>query len=95
MKNEVNNRVVKLDKPAPFIAFGSTEQISNEEIEKRKRVIERAEKLGIHVTSLDVEVEYENPYKVEALIYIWEDKEVPEDIIKKMKEFEISKKTES
>ena len=69
--------------------------ISNEEIEKRKRVIERAEKLGIHVTSLDVEVEYENPYKLEALIYIWEDKEVPEDIIKKMKEFEISKKTES
>lgn len=75
-------------KPAPFIAFGSTEPISKEEVEKRKRVIERAEKLGIKVTSLDTELEYENPYKVEALVYIMDDEPVPEELIKKIQEFE-------
>lgn len=56
--------------------------------EKRKRIIERAEKLSIHVTSLDTEVEYENPYKVEALVYIWDDKPVPQELIQRIEEFE-------
>ena len=94
MKNEVKENVKKIDKPAPFIAFGSTDPISNEEIEKRKRVIERAEALGIHVTSLDVEVEFENPYKVKALIYIWEDKEVPKELLEKIEEFESTKQVD-
>lgn len=43
MKKEIQDTIKNADKPAPFIAFGSTEPITNEEIE------------------------YENPYKVEAL----------------------------
>lgn len=92
MMKEYKNSVDKRTKPAPFIAFGSTEPISKEEIEKRKRIIERAEKLGIKVTSLDTELEYENPYKVEALVYIMADKPVPEELIKKIQEFEESHK---
>lgn len=92
MKKEIKHTVKRNDKPAPFIAFGSTEPISDEEIEKRKRIIERAEKLGIHVTSLDTEVEYENPYKLEALVFIWDDKPVPEELMKKIEEFESSHK---
>lgn len=85
---ELNMNVNKKEKPEPFIAIGSTEPVSKEEIEKRKRVIERAEQLGIKVTSLDAEHEYENPYKVEALIYIMNDEPVPEDLVKKIEEFE-------
>ena len=92
MTTEYKKVTNRKEKPAPFIAFGSTEPISKEEIEKRKRIIERAEKLGIKVTSLDTELEYENPYKVEALVYIMDDKPVPEELIKKIAEFEESHK---
>lgn len=88
MMKEYKNTVDTRTKPAPFIAFGSTEPISKEEVEKRKRIIERAEKLGIKVTSLDTELEYENPYKVEALVYIMDDKPVPDELIKKIQDFE-------
>lgn len=92
MTKEHKTTINKKIKPAPFIAFGSTEPISKEEIEKRKRIIERAEKLGIKVTSLDTELEYENPYKVEALVYIMNDEPVPDELIMKIKEFEESYK---
>ena len=88
MMKEYKNSIEKKTKPAPFIAFGSAEPISKEEVEKRKRIIERAEKLGIKVTSLDTELENENPYTVEALIYIMEDKPVPEELVKKIQDFE-------
>ena len=88
MKKEINDAIEKKVKPEPFIAFGSEEPISSDEIEKRKRVIDRAEKLGIKVTSLDTELEYENPYKVEALVYIMKDEPVPEELVKKIQEFE-------
>lgn len=88
MIKEMNVNISKKEKPEPFIAFGSMEPVSKEEVEKRKRIIERAEKLGIKVTSLDAEHEYENPYKVEALIYIMKDEPVPEELVKKIQEFE-------
>lgn len=88
MMKEENKDMNRKKKPDPFIAYGSTEPVSKEEIEKRQRIIERAEKLGIKVTYLDSEHEYENPYKVEALVYIMNDESVPEDLIKKIEEFE-------
>ena len=88
MIQEINKDLNKKEKPAPFIAYGSKEPISKEEVEKRKRVIERAEKLGIKVTSLDTECEFENPYKVQALVYIMNDEPVPEDLIQKINDFE-------
>lgn len=94
MIKEVDKNMNKKKKPAPFIAYGSTESVSKEEIEKRQRVIERAEKLGIKVTSLDSEHQYENPYKVEALVYIMNDEPVPEELIKKIEEFEENYKKE-
>lgn len=90
MKKELEPVIKKINKPIPFIAFGSSEPVTPEEIEKRKRIIERAEELGINITGVDTENEYENPYKVEALIYIMDDKNVPEDLIKKIQEFEMT-----
>lgn len=88
MTKNMDAKINKKEKPAPFIAIGSTEPVSKEEVEKRRRIIERAEKLGIKVTSLDSEHEYENPYKVEALVYIINDEPVPEELIKKIQDFE-------
>ena len=83
----------------PFIAPGSYEVITQEEIEKRKRRIERAEAIGLsimHVTSEgNYDEEYENPHAVEALRYILNDMDVPEEVKEKMKIFdEKNKKTE-
>ena len=88
MKKEFETVTEKTNRPIPFIAFGSSEPVTLEEIEKRKRIIERAEELGINITGVDTEKEYENPYKVEALIYIMDDKQIPEELIKKIQEFE-------
>ena len=82
-----------------FIAPGSFEVITQEEIEKRKRRIERSEAIGLsimHVISeWNYDEEYENPYAVEALRYILNDIDVPEEVKEKMKIFdEKNKKTE-
>ncbi len=95
MIKRIDQNLSEKIKPEPFIAIGSTEPVSKEEIEKRKRIIEQAEKLGIKVTTLDVEHEYENPYKVEALIYIMDDEPVPEELIRKIQEFEEIHKSNS
>lgn len=80
----------KLDikKPStPVNAPHSNIPVTQEEIEKRKERMIRAEEIGASITKFDGE-ETENPYRVQALIYIMQDKEVPEDLKKKIKEFD-------
>ena len=87
LKNNVSKKVLK-----PFIAHGSDVPVTKEEVEKRKRRIERAEALGQSLTKITFEndgiEEYENPYRVKALEYIMADKEVPEELKNKIVEFE-------
>lgn len=78
---------VSLQKPKPFIASGSQTPITEEDIKKRKRKIERLEQIGERPTRV-TEEEYENPYKLQAIALIEEDKDVPEELIKQIKEFE-------
>lgn len=78
---------VSLQKPKPFIAPGSQTPITEEDIKKRKRKIERLEQIGERPTRV-TEEEYENPYKLQAIALIEEDKDVPEELIKQIKEFE-------
>ena len=84
MKNDLN---VVLQKPEPFIAPESQKPISNDEIEKRKRMIARLEQIGENPTRV-TDNEYENPYKLEAIALIAEDKDVPEELMEKIEEFE-------
>lgn len=84
MKNDLN---VVLQKPEPFIAPESQVPVSNDEIEKRKRMIARLEQIGEKPTRV-TDNEYENPYKLEAIALIAEDKEVPEELMKKIEGFE-------
>ena len=78
----------------PFIAPGSLETITQEELEKRKRRIARAEAIGLSIMRVTSERnyddEFENPYHVEALRYILNDLDVPEEVLRKMTEFEKS-----
>ena len=87
LKNNASKKILK-----PFIAPGSDVPVTQEEIEKRKRRMERAEALGQSLTKVTSEnngiEEYENPYRVKALEYIMADKEVPEELKNKIAEFE-------
>ena len=78
---------VSLQKPKPLIAPGSQTPITEEDIKKRKRKIERLERIGERPTRV-TEEEYENPYKLQAIALIEEDQDVPEELIKQIKEFE-------
>ena len=62
--------------------------ITKEELEKRERRYNRLIQLGIEPTLITIEEEHENPYVIEALSYIFEDKDVPDVLIKKIKEYE-------
>ncbi len=83
MKKETN---VLLQKPKPFIAHGSQAPITEEDVKKRERKIKRLEQIGERPTRV-TEEEYENPYKIQAIALIEEDKDVPEELIKKINEF--------
>ena len=81
----------KLDikKPStPVNAPHSYAPVTQEEIEKRKKIMIRAEEIGASITRFDETEETENPYRVQALSYIMQNKEVPEDLKKKIKEFD-------
>ena len=83
---------LKKEELQPFWAPGSLEPVTQEELEKRKRRIARAEALGLSIMRVTSEKnydeEYENPYHVEALRYILDDMDVPEEVLQKIIEFE-------
>lgn len=81
--------VVKNKKLPPFIAPGAKALASNKEIEKRLVRIKRAKEIGQDLTRVDAEnFETENPYRVQALVYIMNDQEVPDELKEKIKRFD-------
>ena len=76
-----------LQKPKPFIAPGSETPITSEEIKKRERRIELLEMIGEHPTRV-TNVEFENPYRLKAIALIYEDKDIPEELLEKIKKFD-------
>jgi hypothetical protein len=83
-----NNAV---SKPQPFIAPGSEKKLTPEEINKRKIKFERLEKIGEKhtiITGYDAEGETENPYRIKAMILINQDKDVPEELIRQIEEYD-------
>jgi len=79
-----------IEKPKPYIAHGSQKIVTEEDITKRKIRMERAEQLGESFTRV-TEEECVNPYKIQALALIAEDKPVPEELVKKIQEFEYAR----
>ena len=72
--------------PTPFIAPGSDIPITEEEIEFRKRKAERLKEIGINPYKFGP-AEDENPYRVQAMILINQDKEVPEELLYKIEKY--------
>lgn len=85
-----NNTVKNNNKPSPFIAPGAKAMASREEIVKKLNRIEKAKEIGQDITKVDIEDnEIENPYRVEALMYIINDQDVPQELKEKIKQFDL------
>ena len=82
----------EISKPQPFVAPGSEKKPTSDEIAKRQVKYERLEKIGEKhtiVTGMDItEGEIENPYRVKAMVLINQDKEVPEELLKQIEEYD-------
>ena len=88
MKKQQNT----VSKPSPFIAPGSEKKPSTDELKKRQIKFERLEKIGEKhtiVTGQDItEGEMENPYRIKAMVLINQDKDVPEELIRQIEEYD-------
>lgn len=86
-----NNEKRNTSKPEPFYAPYSDVPITNEEIEKRKRKYYRLKVIGVDPNIIidDENIESENPYIVEAMIIINRDKDVPPELIEKVKKYDL------
>ncbi len=85
---KISNNV---SKPQPFIAPGSEKKLTPEELNKRKIKFERLEKIGEKhtiVTGYDEEGEKENPYRIKAMVLINQDKDVPEELLRQIEEYD-------
>ncbi len=83
---------IQKKKPAPFYATGSTTPVTQEELNKRKMRYHRLMAMGINPTLIvDTENadEHENPYRVEVMLLINQDKEVPQELVEKMQQYDI------
>lgn len=67
----------------PVIASDS-QPLTQEEINKRKRLEKRSEEIGWE-PRFDSNSEHENPYRAEAMLYILKDMDVPKDLKEKIK----------
>lgn len=86
----MKNKELILKKPSPFYAPGSEKPITDDEIKRRRERIDKAASIGLDITKLspDDSDEYVNPYKMEALSYISANKEIPNDLLLKIHEFD-------
>ena len=73
----------------PFNISQDKLEITPTEFARRKRKYHRLEKLGIDPTLVedDKYSVFDNPYLIEAMVYIADDKDVPEEVVKKIEEF--------
>ena len=90
MKNN-NQKQQSVKKPAPYIAPYSDVPVTKEELEKRKRKYFQLKKVGVNPTLIvddNEDKEEENPYRIQAMILINRDEEVPEELIKQIQKYD-------
>ena len=91
MKNS-NNTITQsgIKKPAPFNAPLSDAPVSRAEIERRERKNRRLKNLGVNPTKIDNDEggESENPYVVQAMVYIARDEDVPPWLLENIKKYD-------
>ena len=78
-----------IKKPDSFIAPYSDREVSEAELERRKRKNNRLRSIGVNPKKIvDEESETENPYRVKAMVYITRDEEVPKKLLEKMNKYD-------
>ncbi len=88
---KMKNNKIESNKISPFIAPYSEDAPTKEELDRRSRQYNRLMALGIDPTLIDdtqMGRERENPYAIQAMILINQDKEVPEELIQKIKKYD-------
>lgn len=88
---KMKNNKIENNKISPFIAPHSEDAPTKEELDRRSRQYNRLMALGLDPTLIDdtqVGRERENPYAIQAMILINQDKEVPEELIRKIKKYD-------
>jgi hypothetical protein len=83
----IENRTKKIKNPAPFIAPYSDIPATTDEIKKRKKQRQEAEKIGASITKV-TDDEIENPYRVKALVLISQNKPVPKELKEQIIQFD-------
>ena len=76
-----------LNKPEPYIAPYSDIPLTRKELDRRERQYRRLRQIGVY-SILDEDVEIDNPYRIQAMIIINRDENVPEELIEKIKQFD-------
>lgn len=76
--------------PKPFIAPGSEKKPTSAEIRKRQDKSKKLKKIGVSTTLLTSsdDTACENPYRIQAMILINQDKEVPAELVKQIEDFD-------
>lgn len=79
--------IIKSRKPAPFIAPDSQMMTTQTEVSKRKQKAEMLKKIGEN-PSLITEGEIENPYRVKAMVLIQQGKEIPDELLAQIEQYD-------
>ena len=92
----MNRGSVKEKKKLPPVnAPYSNVPVTNQELKKRKRKYDRLKALGVDPTLFVCEnEESENPYLIQAMVIINQDRDVPLELIEKIKEYDNQRNTQ-
>lgn len=75
-----------IKKPSTPLILDGQEELTQEEFEKRLFVEQQLSSVGISTTIFDGEnIDYENPYILEAILLVNNGKEIPEDLKQKIR----------
>ena len=91
--NDKKKDQMRMKKPAPFFAPQSKIPLTRADLDRRERKNRRLRNIGVNPTKIvDEEGESENPYRVQAMIYIYRDEEVPLELLEKIKKYDAEHK---
>ena len=83
IENMINERIKK---PSTPLIVDGQEELTQQEFERRLFVEQQLSSVGISTTVFDGEnIDYENPYILEAILLVNQGKEIPEDLKLKIK----------